>query len=214
MMVCGAMLGICTITVGYFIAVWLNKKMPIPLRDAPDARLEDIAAIANKPDKELPSLGWALLPAAFPLVTICFHSFVETFAKHNTALTDSVVLNKILGVILFFGDKNIAMLMGGIFALIVLAKQKKTTREKLTAFVQTALMTWGRYYFNYCSRWCIWWHVTTIRHKPKYCSCYQRLSNGIDPPGIFNYCNCSYSTRLSDCCLNHSFWYIGWHGTK
>jgi len=143
MMVCGGMLGICTITVGYFIAVWLNKKMPIPLRDAPDARLEDIAAIANKPDKELPSLGWALLPAAFPLITICFHSFVATFAKHNEALTGSVVLNKILAVILFFGDKNIAMLMGGIFALIVLAKQKKTTREKLTAFVQTALMTGG-----------------------------------------------------------------------
>ncbi len=143
MMVCGAMLGICTITVGYFIAVWLNKRMPIPLRDAPDARLEDIAAIANKPDKELPSLGWAILPAAFPLITICFHSFVATFAKHNETLTDSVVLNKILDVILFFGDKNIAMLMGGIFALIVLAKQKKTTREKLTAFVQTALMTGG-----------------------------------------------------------------------
>jgi GntP family gluconate:H+ symporter len=143
MMVCGVLLGICTITVGYFIAVWLNKRMPIPLRDAPDARLEDIAAIANKPDKELPSLGWALLPAAFPLVTICFHSFVETFAKPNTSLTDSVVLNRILDVILFFGDKNIAMLMGGIFALIVLAKQKKTTREKLTAFVQTALMTGG-----------------------------------------------------------------------
>jgi GntP family gluconate:H+ symporter len=143
MMVCGGMLGICTITVGYFIAVWLNKRMPIPLRDAPDARLEDIAAIANKPDKELPSLGWALLPAAFPLITICFHSFVATFAKHNEALTGSVVLNKILAVILFFGDKNIAMLMGGIFALIVLAKQKKTTREKLTSFVQTALMTGG-----------------------------------------------------------------------
>jgi GntP family gluconate:H+ symporter len=143
MMVCGAILGICTITVGYFIAVWLNKKMPIPLRDAPDARLEDIAAIANKPDKELPSLGWAILPAAFPLITICFHSFVATFAKHNEALTDSVVLNKILDVILFFGDKNIAMLMGGFFALLVLAKQKKTTREKLTAFVQTALMTGG-----------------------------------------------------------------------
>jgi H+/gluconate symporter and related permeases len=64
MMVCG-LLGICTITVGYFVAVWLNKKMPIPLRDSPDAKLEDIAAIANKPDKELPSLGWALLPRHF-----------------------------------------------------------------------------------------------------------------------------------------------------
>lgn len=143
MMICGVMLGICTITVGYFIAVWLNKKMPIPLRDAPDARLEDIAAIANKTDKELPSLGWALLPAAFPLVTICIHSVVVSFAKTNTALTDSAVLNKILNVILFFGDKNIAMLIGAIFALIVLSKQKKTNREKLASFVQTALMTGG-----------------------------------------------------------------------
>lgn len=143
MMICGAMLGLCTITVGYFVAVWLNKKMPVPLRDSPDARLEDIAAIASKTDKELPSLGWALLPAAFPLVTICIHSVIEAFAKPNTALTDSVVLNKILDVILFFGDKNIAMLMGAIFALLVLARQKKTTREKLTAFVQTALMTGG-----------------------------------------------------------------------
>src|SRR5688500_13009475 len=109
--------------------------MPTPLRDAPDARLEDIAAIVNKTDKELPSLGWALLPAAFPLVTICIHSLVESFTKTNTALTDSAVLNKILAVILFFGDKNIAMLMGAIFALIVLVKQKKTGREKLTTFV-------------------------------------------------------------------------------
>ena len=70
MMGCGCLLGLCTITVGYFIAVFLNKKYPIPLRDAPDARLEDIAAIANKSDKDLPSLGWALLPAVFPLVTI------------------------------------------------------------------------------------------------------------------------------------------------
>jgi gluconate:H+ symporter, GntP family len=143
MMACGAMLGLCTITVGYFVAVWLNKKMPIPLRDAPDARLEDIAAIANKTDKELPSLGWALLPAVFPLVTICIRSAVEAFTKPGTAVTDSVFLNKIVEGILFFGDKNIAMLMGAIFALLVLAKQTKTARGKLSAFVQTALMTGG-----------------------------------------------------------------------
>lgn len=143
MMICGVILGICTITVGYFIAVWLNKKMPIPLRDAPDARLEDIAAIANKTDKELPSLGWALLPAVFPLVTICIHSLVASFHKPGAPLTDSIIFNKILDVIFFFGDKNIAMLMGAIFALIVLANQKKSGRDKLTAFVQTALMSGG-----------------------------------------------------------------------
>ena len=143
MMICGAMLGLCTITVGYLVAVWLNKKMPISLRDAPDARLEDIAAIANKTDKELPSLGWALLPAVFPLVTICFRSVVEAFAKPGIPLTGSAILNKISDIILFFGDKNVAMLMGAIFALWVLVSQKKTIKNKLTVFVQTALMSGG-----------------------------------------------------------------------
>jgi GntP family gluconate:H+ symporter len=143
MMVCGLLLGLCTITVGYFIAVFLNKKFDIPLRDSPDARLEDIKAIAEKTDSELPSLAWALLPAVFPLLTICIRSGFEAFNKSNTPLTDFAIINKMVDLIIFFGDKNIALLMGAIFALLVLANQKKTTKDKLTAFVQTALMSGG-----------------------------------------------------------------------
>ncbi len=143
MMVCGSILGLCTITVGYFIAIWLNKKYPIPLRDAPDARLEDIAAIANKDDKDLPSLGLALLPAVFPLVTICIRSAVEAFTSHKAPLTSSAVLNGIIDVVLFFGDKNIALLTGAIFALLVLVYQKRMAKQAVTSFVQTALMSGG-----------------------------------------------------------------------
>lgn len=143
MMMCGSLLGLCTITVGYLIAVYLNKKNPIPLRDSPDARLEDIAAIAHKDDKDLPALGWALLPAVFPLVTICIRSAFEAFVDTKTPLTDFTIINKLIDVVLFFGDKNIAILMGAIFALLVLANQKKTAKDKLTAFVQTALMSGG-----------------------------------------------------------------------
>lgn len=143
MMVCGSLLGLCTITIGYLIAVYLNKKFDIPLRDSPDARLEDIKAIAEKDDKELPSLGLALLPAVFPLVTICIRSAFEAFVKTKEPLTDFVFVNKLVDIIIFFGDKNIALLIGAIFALLVLSNQKKTTKDKLTAFVQTALMSGG-----------------------------------------------------------------------
>lgn len=143
MMVCGTILGLCTITVGYLIAVFLNKKFDIPLRDSPDARLEDIKAIAEKDDKELPALGWALLPALFPLVTICIRSAIEAFHKSGTPLTDSAFLNKILDIVLFFGDKNIAIIMGAIFALWVLTMQKKTTKDKILAFTSTALASGG-----------------------------------------------------------------------
>ena len=143
MMVCGTLLGLCTITVGYFYAIWANKRWPIPLRDAPDARLEDIAAIANKDDKELPPLGLALLPAVFPLVTICIRSAVEAFATPKVPLTGSPFLNKLIDIVLFFGDKNIALLAGAVFALLVLIRQKKTMKSGLTAFVQTALLSGG-----------------------------------------------------------------------
>lgn len=143
MMVCGSLLGLCTITIGYFIAVYLNKKFDIPLRDSPDARLEDIKAIAEKDDKELPDLGWALLPALFPLVTICIRSAVEAFHKSDGPLTSFPIVNSLIELVLFFGDKNIAILMGAIFALLVFARQKKTTKEKLSAFVGNALMSGG-----------------------------------------------------------------------
>lgn len=143
MMVCGSLLGLCTISIGYLIAIFLNKKYDIPLRDSPDARLEDIKAIAEKDDKDLPSLTWALLPAVFPLVTICIRSAFEAFLKDKEPLTDFSLINQLIDVVLFFGDKNIALLMGAIFALLVLSNQKKTTKDKLTAFVQTALMSGG-----------------------------------------------------------------------
>jgi gluconate:H+ symporter, GntP family len=143
MMGCGILLGLCTITVGYLIAIALNKKLNIPLRDSPDAKLDDIAAIARKDDKELPSLGLAVLPAVFPLATICIRSAVEAFSTPGVPLTDSSFLNKILDIVLFFGDKNIAMLMGALFAIVVLARQKRESKSKMMAFVQNALMTGG-----------------------------------------------------------------------
>ena len=143
MMVCGLLLGLCTITVGYFVALYLNKKYEIPLRDAPDARLEDIAALAQKDDKELPSLGWAVMPALFPMVMICIRSLFEAFVKTDGGISGSPILQGALDVILFFGDKNIALLSGALIALFVLLRQKKDDKSKLTAFVQNALMSGG-----------------------------------------------------------------------
>jgi GntP family gluconate:H+ symporter len=143
MMVCGTLLGLCTITIGYFVALWLNRNTTITLRDSPDARLEDIAAIANKSDKDLPRLSLALLPAVFPLVTICIRSAVEAFHTSDGPLTSSGFLNGVMEVVLFFGDKNIALFMGAVFALLVLAYQKKSDKSAMTAFTQNALMTGG-----------------------------------------------------------------------
>lgn len=52
-------------------------------------------------------------------------------------------MSNLITVVKFFGDKNIAIVTGGIAALLLLASQKKDNKEGLTPFVQAALMSGG-----------------------------------------------------------------------
>jgi GntP family gluconate:H+ symporter len=135
MMIGGFLLGLVTMTSGYLFAIYANRKWPIPLRDSLDARLEDIQSASQKPDAQLPSLWFSLLPILLPLVFICT----------NTALTSLAPVDGggVIRLLRFFGDKYIALATGGLTALLLLARQKKTSREGMTAFVQAALMSGG-----------------------------------------------------------------------
>jgi len=153
MMLCGTIVGLFTITAGYFFALWANKKMPIPLRDSLDARLEDIKLVAAKETASLPALGLSLLPVLIPVVFICAVTALDALAKPGVPpghawLADSPLVNGLVTVVRFFGDKNIAIVTGGVAALLVLANQKKTSgqvagSEGLTPFVQAALLSGG-----------------------------------------------------------------------
>jgi len=143
MMICGTIVGLFTITAGYFFAVWANRKMPIPLRDSLDARLEDIKLIAAKETAHLPGLGVSLLPVLIPLVFICATTALDTIAKPGVPLSNSSVVTGIFAFVRFVGDKNIAIMTGGVAALLLLASQKNHSKAGLTAFVQAALLSGG-----------------------------------------------------------------------
>ncbi|GAB3995106.1 SLC13 family permease [Spirosoma daeguense] len=137
MMIAGTIVGLFTITSGYFFALWANKKWPIPLRDSLDARLEDIKAIAAKEDSSLPSLGVSLLPILIPLVFIC----VDTAFGAMDSVSAS--MKPIASVFHFLGEKNLAVVTGGVAAMLIMINQKKGGKEGLTPFVQAALMSGG-----------------------------------------------------------------------
>ncbi len=141
MMIAGTIVGLFTITAGYFFALWANKKWPIELRDSLDAKLEDLKSIAAKETKHLPGLGVSLLPVLIPIVFICADTFLSNLFKPGEA--QSPFLSNLITVVKFFGDKNIAIVTGGIAALLLLASQKKDNKEGLTPFVQAALMSGG-----------------------------------------------------------------------
>lgn len=141
MMIAGTVVGLFTITAGYFFAVWSNKKSPIPLRDSLDAKLEDIKAISIKDDSHLPPLGLSLLPVLIPLMFICADTAINAFVDIKNV--QSPLLLNVFKFIKFFGDKNIAIMTGGFAALLVLVNQKKGKKEDFGPFVQAALMSGG-----------------------------------------------------------------------
>jgi len=141
MMVAGTILGILTAGTGYLFALWLNKRMAVPVRDSLDARLEDIKMNNLKEDAQLPSLWFSLLPVVIPLLFICADTFMNLNATGAT--TSSVFVTKLKQFIHFFGDKNIALLTAALVALLLFISQKKGTKYDLTAFVQSALMSGG-----------------------------------------------------------------------
>ncbi|WP_138476518.1 GntP family permease [Dyadobacter bucti] len=143
MMAGGTMLGLVTITAGYLFAVWANKKWPVVLRDSMDARLEDIKSLSIKDDSQLPPLWLSLLPVSFPLVFICADNILESMMKSGEPISGSFIVNKLVELIQLFGDKNIALVTGGLIALVVLGLQKKGSKEGMTSFVQAALMSGG-----------------------------------------------------------------------
>src|SRR5690606_2577725 len=134
--------GIITSASGYVFATWANRKWVIPVRDSLDARLEDIKSNAEKTDTQLPSLGWSLLPVLIPLVFICAHTFVNSLLTPGSGVA-FYGASWIIPFINFFGDKNIALITGGLAALILLAKQKRGSKEGMTSFVQAASMSGG-----------------------------------------------------------------------
>lgn len=143
MMIAGTIVGLFTITSGYFFALWANKKWPIELRDSLDAKLEDIKSIAAKEDKHLPALGVSLLPVLIPLVFICADTAINALYKAGDIQAFSPFVQNFIALVKFFGDKNIAIVTGGIVALLILAQQKKNNKDGLTPFVQAALMSGG-----------------------------------------------------------------------
>jgi gluconate:H+ symporter, GntP family len=139
MMMCGFVVGIFTITSGYVFASWANKRWPVQLRDSVDAKLEDLKWISGKEDKTLPGLFVSLLPVLIPIVFIA----ADTVISNLTHAASSETLKPFLTAIKFLGDKNIAITLGAVVALLVMTNHKKNKSESLTPSVQAALMSGG-----------------------------------------------------------------------
>jgi gluconate:H+ symporter, GntP family len=143
MMVGGTLVGLVTVAAGYPFAVWANRRWPVPLRDSIDARLEDIQTLNARKDSDLPSLGFSLLPILIPLVFISADASMDTFFTRDSLAAQPLFIQKLISVGRFVGEKNMALIMGAMAALLLLVLQKKGDHDAVSTAVQAALMSAG-----------------------------------------------------------------------
>ena len=72
----GIVAGIIPVACSWLVMKWVGRRLTIPLREVPGMSLADLRANAEKPESELPSFGWSILPVILPIVLI---SVASTF---------------------------------------------------------------------------------------------------------------------------------------
>ena len=131
----GLIVGFFTAGFGYFYASFVNRIWDLPLRESPDLSLEDLEAVAQRDESELPPTWLALLPIILPVVLIGGHTILAEFA-------DSLP-RRLLRVSETLGDKNIALIISAVIAMATLVWQKKTKLKELAESTQSALASGG-----------------------------------------------------------------------
>ncbi|MGH9340735.1 MAG: GntP family permease [Acidobacteriota bacterium] len=123
MILVGCAIGLIASSAGYLYARWANGKFEIPLRES-EASLSQFENLARREDKELPSLWLSATPILLPVILIAATTILAPGAGEGPPTFGQSLL-------LTLGDKNIALILAAVIALLMLLKAtsgKQTVR--------------------------------------------------------------------------------------
>lgn len=131
----GIVFGIVPAFAGWLYARWIDRRMPVPLREAAGSTIESLSKVAHRSEAELPGFAVSIAPVVLPVVLIAGASLASALrASLPAGLVELVV---------FIGNKNVALLLGGSIALWVYARQKKVGLKQVGDALGSPLETAG-----------------------------------------------------------------------
>jgi gluconate:H+ symporter, GntP family len=154
----GMVIGGIVSALGFLFAIWLNKRVTVPLRSSTSVSLEQLQGISSREEKELPSFFWSIVPVLLPILLISLTTVFElaekgAHPKQGAASGWAVMAESLCGGpngfhtlkgwVDFVGHKNIALAIGAAIALWVLARQRGLGLKKLEDLVGPPLETAG-----------------------------------------------------------------------
>jgi GntP family gluconate:H+ symporter len=142
----GIAAGILPCIAGYFVAGWINSRTDVPLRETPGVSLAELKGISDKRDDELPSFLASITPVLLPIFLISLASFCKMAKGYPAAvnlLGGPETFALFAKISYFIGNKNIALGIGTLIALWVLARQRGFGLRKLEELVGPPIETAG-----------------------------------------------------------------------
>ena len=129
----GLMVAIPSALACWAYAWWIDRKLDIPIREAPGLTLDELRDVANRPEKELPGFFVSLLPIAIPVVLITANTVTNTF------FADSGLAS----VTRFLGNPNMALILAAAAGLWLLASHKGMNLRQLAKPTEEAIKSAG-----------------------------------------------------------------------
>ena len=118
---------------GWLYAIWIDRKLNIPIREAPGMSLDELETIATRPEDELPSFWVSMSPILLPVAFITANTVANTFYKAT----------ELARVTAFLGNPSFALLAGAVVSLWVLARQNSLSLKQLAVPVEEAVKSAG-----------------------------------------------------------------------
>ena len=118
---------------GWLYAVFIDRKLNIPVREAPGLSLEELERIATRSEEELPGFWVSMTPILLPVALIASNTIVNTVAPES----------ELAPLTAFLGNPSVALLLAAVSAAWVLTKQKGLTLKQLSKPIEGAISSAG-----------------------------------------------------------------------
>lgn len=129
----GLMVAIPSALACWAYAYWIDRKLQIPIREAPGLTLKELEKVANRPESELPGFFKSLLPIAIPVILITANTVTNTFFPGSA----------MAGLTAFLGNPNLALIIAAAAGLWLLASHKGLRLRQLAKPTEEAIKSAG-----------------------------------------------------------------------
>jgi GntP family gluconate:H+ symporter len=117
----GILFGIMPALVGLAFSRWANRRYPVPVRETSGSTLASLEEVAARREDQLPGFWVSIAPVILPVILIA--------AASSIGLVRTSVAPAVVQTIEFFGNKNIALLIGASDSWY--ARQKKIGMKEM-----------------------------------------------------------------------------------